>query len=130
VAAILPLLRWPAAALALAVVLPRPVRATPSDAAPLRQTGAAARGAASKERKKSQKPPVEGVLNVNRASEAELRLLPGIGQGRARAIVAHRPAGGYRSVDEVARLKRFRKLIHRLRAQLSTDGPTTLRPRL
>jgi competence protein ComEA len=128
VAAILPLLRWPAAALALAVVVPRPAQAAPAEAA-VPQAGAALRGTPPKERRKSLKPPVVGVLNVNRASEAELRLLPGIGQGRARAIISHRPAGGYRSVDEVARLKRFRKLIHRLRAQLSTDGPTTLRPR-
>ncbi len=36
------------------------------------------------------KPAMAGVLNVNRASEAELRLLPGIGRGRAHAIVERR----------------------------------------
>ena len=34
-------------------------------------------------RKKPGKPAMTGVLNVNRATEAELRLLPGIGKKRA-----------------------------------------------
>src|SRR5258705_10273208 len=41
-----------------------------------------------KPKKKSAKPAMTGVLNVNRATEAELRLLPGIGKRRAAPILA------------------------------------------
>ena len=42
------------------------------------------------------------VINVNTASEKELERLPGIGAGRARAIVACRQErGGFRSVEEL-----------------------------
>ena len=69
-----------------------------------------------------------GALNVNRATEAELRLLPGIGKGRAHAIVERRPKGGYRSVEEVGRIKGLRKLVQKLRGHLTTEGPSTLHP--
>jgi len=79
-------------------------------------------------RHKHGKPPVEGVLNVNRASEAELRLLPGIGRGRAATIVARRQSRPFASLEEVARIKGMRRLVARLRSHLAIDGPTTLRP--
>ena len=42
------------------------------------------------------------IMNVNTASEKDLERLPGIGAGRARAIVACRQErGGFRSVDEL-----------------------------
>ena len=46
-----------------------------------------------------------GVLNVNRATEAELRLLPGIGKRRAQLIVERRGKRAFKSVDEVGRIK-------------------------
>ncbi len=55
--------------------LPLPPPAVEAQAAPR----------AEKPRKKKGKPPMAGVLNVNRATEAELRLLPGIGKKRAEA---------------------------------------------
>ena len=58
---------------------PAPAVAAPADAAE------AAPPRAEKPRKKKGKPPMEGVLNVNRASTAELRLLPGIGRKPATA---------------------------------------------
>ena len=79
-------------------------------------------------RHKHGKAPVEGVLNINRASEAELELLPGIGKGRAATIVARRQVRPFASLDDVARIKGLRKLVGRLRAHLTVDGPTTLRP--
>ena len=79
-------------------------------------------------RHKHTKPPVEGVLNLNRASEAELRLLPGIGKGRAAQIVARRQAKPFATLEEVARIKGLRRLVARLRPHLSLEGPTTLRP--
>jgi competence protein ComEA len=46
------------------------------------------------------------VVDINRASEDELRKLPGIGVGRARAIVALRARlGRFRTVDDLARVR-------------------------
>jgi radical SAM superfamily enzyme with C-terminal helix-hairpin-helix motif len=79
-------------------------------------------------RHKHGKPPVEGVLNLNRASEAELRLLPGIGRGRAETIVARRQGKPFASLEDVARIKGMRRIVQRLHAHLSVEGATTLRP--
>jgi competence protein ComEA len=80
------------------------------------------------ERKRHGKPPMAGVLNVNRASEAELRLLPGIGKGRAAAIIERRSKRPFASLDEIARLKGMKAVVHRLRGQLVVQGNTTLHP--
>ena len=74
------------------------------------------------------KPPMTGVLNVNRASEAELRLLPVIGKKRAELIVEHRDKKPFASLDELSRMKGMRNLVHKLRANLAVSGDTTLRP--
>jgi competence protein ComEA len=74
------------------------------------------------------KPKVIGVLNVNRASEAELRLLPGIGKGRAALIVERRNKHPFASLDELARIRGMRKLVQKLRAHLAVSGDSTLRP--
>jgi competence protein ComEA len=79
-------------------------------------------------RKKPNKPPMTGVLNVNRATEAELRLLPGIGRKRAELIVARREKKPFASLDELSRMKGMRNLVHKLRANLAVQGDTTLRP--
>ena len=83
---------------------------------------------AEKPHKKKGKPPMSGVLNVNRASEAELRLLPGIGKKRAELIVERRDKKPFASLDELGRMKGMRNLVHKLRAQLAVQGDTTLRP--
>jgi DNA uptake protein ComE-like DNA-binding protein len=74
------------------------------------------------------KPPVLGVVNVNRASEAELRLLPGIGRGRAHAIVERRSKRPFASLDELGRMKGMSGVVKRLRSHLVVQGDTTLRP--
>ena len=84
--------------------------------------------AAKPARKKPGKPPMTGVLNVNRATEAELRLLPGIGKRRAQLIVERREKKPFASVEEVGRIKGLRAVVHRLRINLSVQGDTTLRP--
>ncbi len=81
-----------------------------------------------KQKRKSNKPEMTGVLNVNRATEAELRLLPGIGKKRAEQIVARRTKKPFASVDEVGRIKGMRSLVQRLRPRLTVQGDTTLRP--
>jgi DNA uptake protein ComE-like DNA-binding protein len=78
--------------------------------------------------KKHGKPPMAGVLNLNRATEAELQLLPGIGKRRAELIVERRAKKPFATVDEVGRIKGMRALVHRLRAHLAVEGDTTLRP--
>jgi competence protein ComEA len=78
--------------------------------------------------KKPPKPKMTGVVNVNRASEAELRLLPGIGRGRAHAIVERRAKRPFASLDELARMKRMKTVVRKNRAHLCVDGETTLRP--
>lgn len=81
-----------------------------------------------KQRKKAGKPPMAGVLNVNRATEAELRLLPGIGKKRAEMIVERRVKKPFASLDELSRLKGMHNLVHKLRAHLVVQGETTLHP--
>ncbi len=78
--------------------------------------------------KRHGKPPVEGVLNLNRASSAELQLLPGIGRGRAEAIVERRSKHPFASLDEVAHIRGLKGIVRRLHAHLAVQGDTTLRP--
>ena len=79
-------------------------------------------------RKRTNKPAMTGVLNVNRATEAELRLLPGIGKRRAQLIIERREKKPFGTVDEIGRIKGMRALVQRLRARLAVQGDTTLRP--
>ena len=79
-------------------------------------------------RKKPGKPPMGGVVNVNRASEAELRLLPGVGRKRAQQIVERREKKPFASVDEVGRIKGLHALVQRLHSHLTVQGDTTLHP--
>ncbi len=79
-------------------------------------------------KKRKGKPAVAGVININRASEAELRLLPGIGRGRASAIVERRQQHPFTSVDELARMKGMRGVVRKLRKQLTVQGDTTVHP--
>jgi competence protein ComEA len=69
-----------------------------------------------------------GVINVNRASEAELRLLPGIGKRRAQLIVERREKKPFASVDEVGRIKGLHALVQRLHSHLTVQGETTIHP--
>ena len=79
-------------------------------------------------RRPPSKTAVTGVVNVNRASEAELRLLPGIGRGRAHAIVERRRKRPFTSIEEIARMKGMKGVVHKLRMHLVVQGDTTLRP--
>jgi competence protein ComEA len=68
-----------------------------------------------------------GVVNVNSASEAELARLPGIGPGKAKAIVDHRRGHPFHKVDDLMRVKGIgRKTFGRVRPYLTTVGATTL----
>ena len=69
-----------------------------------------------------------GVLNVNTASVEELTLLPGVGDSRARAIVALREErGGFKHVDELLDVKGIGdKALGKLRPFLAVKGSSTL----
>ncbi len=69
-----------------------------------------------------------GVVNLNRATESELRLLPGIGKGRAFAIVERRAQRRFASLAEVARIRGMKGIVRKLRDHLVLEGETTLRP--
>jgi DNA uptake protein ComE-like DNA-binding protein len=97
-------------------------------AAPVPAPVAAAASARVPREKKPPKAKMTGVLNINRASEAELRLLPGIGRGRAHAIVERRTKRPFSSIDELARMKRMKTIVQKNRARLSVEGETSLRP--
>ena len=70
---------------------------------------------------------LSGVVNVNTASAQELQLLPGVGEARARAIVATRKSrGGFRRVEELVEVKGIGDaLLERLRPFLAVSGKTT-----
>lgn len=64
-------------------------------------------------------------VDINSANEAQLESLPGIGPGKAKAIVAERQANGpFESVDDLRRVKGIgEKTIAELRAQASVGSP-------
>ncbi len=68
-----------------------------------------------------------GVVNVNTATLEELQLLPGIGEARARAVVAMRKKkGGFRSLNDLLEVKGIGELgLERLRPHLTVTGKTT-----
>lgn len=56
--------------------------------------------------------PAAGRLNLNTATEAELEMLPGIGRGRAKAIVKERNRrGAFRSIWELSEVKGLTKAL-------------------
>lgn len=63
------------------------------------------------------------LVDLNLATEQELRRLPGIGEGRARKILELRTRlGRFKSVDDLARIKGFgRALLRRLRPLARTS---------
>ncbi len=68
-----------------------------------------------------------GVVNINTATAEELRLLPGIGEARAQAVLALRKqTGGFKSVDELAQVKGIGSTaLDRMRPYVRTQGKTT-----
>lgn len=69
-------------------------------------------------------------LDLNRASEEELQLLPGVGTQRARQIVAFRARhGAFRSIEELVELPGFsRVLVERLAPMLTVTPPESKGP--
>lgn len=74
-------------------------------------------------------PALQGALNLNTTSPDQLVLLPGVGESRARAIVALRKQrGGFKKVDELADVKGIGEAaLAKLRPFVKLGGATTLR---
>ncbi|MEE2679036.1 MAG: helix-hairpin-helix domain-containing protein [Myxococcota bacterium] len=72
-------------------------------------------------------PTLTGVVNVNTASSEELQLLPGIGETRARALVALRKRrGGFKTLEELKEVKGIGAAgLERMRPFLRLQGRTT-----
>jgi competence protein ComEA len=72
---------------------------------------------------------LSGVVNVNTASAEQLAMLPGIGDARAREIVAARKArGGFKQVEDLLAVKGIGEAsLAKLRPYVSLQGDTTLR---
>ena len=72
---------------------------------------------------------LQGVVNINTASAAELEMLPGIGASRAQALIEAREAkGGFQSLDDLLAVKGIGEAsLAKLRPHLVLEGETTAR---
>jgi competence protein ComEA len=73
---------------------------------------------------------IQGVVNVNTATAAELEMLPGIGASRAKAVIEAREAkGGFKSLDDLLAVKGIGEAsLAKLRPHLTLEGKTTVHP--
>jgi competence protein ComEA len=75
----------------------------------------------------------QGVVNINTASEEQLRLLPRVGPTKAKRISQYRAKQKFKTTWDLMRVKGIgRKTFRRLRPFLAVAGETTLttRPKL
>jgi competence protein ComEA len=112
-------LRYFTFALLASALLAAPAEAAPAQTAP----GKAA----------ASNSPAAGVVNINTASEDQLRLLPRIGPTKAKRIVAYRTKQKFKNPWDLTRVKGIgRKTFRHLRPFVTVTGETTLtaRPRV
>ena len=65
---------------------------------------------------------------MNNASVAQLKLLPGVGQAKAQAIVEQRKNAPYRTVDDLVKVKGIgKRLLQKIRAHVTVEGKTTIK---
>ena len=69
---------------------------------------------------------LSGVVNINTATAAELMLLPGIGKGKADAIIAYRHASPFKTQQDLTKVKGIgQKMLAKIQQYVVVDGPTT-----
>ncbi|PKN24876.1 MAG: competence protein ComEA [Deltaproteobacteria bacterium HGW-Deltaproteobacteria-22] len=70
---------------------------------------------------------ISGVVNINTAPEAKLRLLPGIGQKKAQAIIAYRTQKPFMQPEELMKVKGINlKLFQKIKDFIATAGDTSI----
>ncbi len=73
-------------------------------------------------------PDLDGVVNINEATEAQLAMLPGIGKSKASAIVAYRATNPFKDPRHLVRVRGIgRETLKRILPYLTVTGPTTLK---
>jgi len=73
-------------------------------------------------------PRVSGVVNLNTATPEQLKMLPGVNQKAADAIIAHRAQHPFTRPEELVNVKGFsRKRYHRMKPFLSVRGDSSIR---
>ncbi|KIG13675.1 Competence protein [Enhygromyxa salina] len=71
---------------------------------------------------------LEGQVNINTASAAELQLLPGIGPSIAERIVGYRETHRFEQANNLMRVKGVgQKTFDKIKGFLTVEGATTLR---
>lgn len=69
----------------------------------------------------------DGVVNLNTASAEQLEEIPGIGPAKAQAILKHRAASPFKSVEDVKLVKGIgEKLFAKMSPNLTVDGQTRM----
>jgi len=73
---------------------------------------------------------LRGTVNINTATVEQLSMLPGIGEGRAKAVVeARKRSGGFKRVEDLLEVKGIGEMsLEKLRPFLTLDGKTTAKP--
>lgn len=70
---------------------------------------------------------LNGTVNINTATAAELTLLPGIGEAKANAILDQRKAKPFAKKEELLLIKGIGEtLFAKMQPHVAIDGPTTL----
>ncbi|PRQ08851.1 ComEA family DNA-binding protein [Enhygromyxa salina] len=71
---------------------------------------------------------LEGQVNINTASSAELELLPGIGPSIAARIISYRETHKYQQRNNIMRIRGIgQKTFAKIKDYLIVEGETTLR---
>ena len=69
----------------------------------------------------------DGVVHLNTASAEQLTEIPGIGPAKAKAIIEHRAAAPFKSVEDVKLVKGIGdKLFAKISPNLTVNGQTRL----
>lgn len=72
------------------------------------------------------KKQIEGVVNLNEASVAQLTMLRGVGQKRAQAIREYVQAHPFKTIEELKAIRGIGdKQLAKLKPYLTLTGPTT-----